>query len=118
MTVGFEIHYLRMLAWTCLIEGAVIVSILRRWPWKTPVPRGRLLAAALVPTCATLPHLWFVAGPFLQSRGIGAVVVEPFIAIAEAAILESILGLGWKRSSVLAFFANLASWGVGELLPL
>ena len=116
MTVGFEIYYLRMLAWTCLLEGAVIVFLLRRWPWKIPVSWRRLLVSVLVPTCATLPHLWFVAGPFLTNRAVTAAIAEPIIVLVEAAILEALLGLGWKRSLALSFFANLASWAAGELL--
>jgi len=118
VSVGFEIDYLRILVWTCLIEGLVLNLALVQGPWKTRLPWWKRLAAAIVPTAATLPHLWFVAAPFLQNRATAAAIAEPIIVLVESAILEAILVQGWKRSLVLAFLANLASWGAGELFPL
>lgn len=116
MIVGFEIQYLRILAWTCLLEGMVVFAILRIGPWKGDISMGRLLAASILPTCATLPHLWFVVYPMVGGGPRVAMVAEPCIALVEAAILQALLRSGWVRSGVVSCLANLFSWGVGAML--
>ncbi|MEN9307317.1 MAG: hypothetical protein RL173_1249 [Fibrobacterota bacterium] len=115
MIVGFELHYLRILAWTCLLEGMVVFAVLRIGPWKNGTPWWRLLAASILPTCATLPHLWFVVFPLAGGGPYVAMVAEPCIALAESAIIEVVLRIGWRKSLVVSCLANLFSWAVGAL---
>ena len=114
----YELHFLRSLALTILIETSLLFLIVRRF-YKLPeaqLRRARLLFGGMLASTATLPYVWFVFPAFIQNRALYAVVVESFAIAAETAIFAMLFRMGWKKALLLSACCNAGSFIAGKVL--
>lgn len=105
---------------TVAVETAVLLAGLSR---RHPV-RARLFAGVWLTAC-TYPVVWLVLPPLLPDRAAYLVVAETFAPAAECALfwLAFVKPLppdrrATTRDMAAIVLANLASFGVGELIYL
>jgi hypothetical protein len=114
----YELHFLRALGLTLLLEAPLVCLALWKGPWRISHPWPKRLACGVVPSVATLPWLWFLGPWLLSSFVLRAWVGEPAVALAEAVLLVLMADLPWKRALAISFAANAFSFGIGLLVPL
>jgi hypothetical protein len=108
------------LAVTVAIETAAIAAffLLRR---RRGLSRGlvmRVLVAGVVPSCVTLPLVWFVFPAILQNRILFLVAAELFAFVAEAPMIRGIVKTTWSEAVAASFLANGASFISGFLMGI
>ncbi len=116
------VDYLKLMAvgyaLTVLVETAVLwVGLSARH-----APRVRLFAGLWLTAC-TYPVVWLVLPAFFADRTLYLIVAETFAPVAECVIFWAAFVRGQPanraatvRDLVAITLANLASFGVGELL--
>ncbi|MBU1197154.1 hypothetical protein KJ765_01440 [Candidatus Micrarchaeota archaeon] len=114
-----EVRFVQALAVTLFLEAGVLLvfwklNAFRIKPsWK---PR-EWLAAAIIPSTLTLPYLWFVLPPFVNSAYY-ILFGEVLVTLAETLLLSYLLRLKLRNALVLSVAANTVSYSVGLLVPL
>jgi len=114
----YELHFLRALGLTLLLEAPLVCLVLWKGPWRILLAWPRRLACGVVPSIATLPWLWFLGPWLLPSFALRATVGEPVVALAEALLLMLMARLPWTRAFTISLAANALSFGVGLLVRL
>jgi hypothetical protein len=114
----YEIRFLWALVLTVVVEGAVIIAVLRFSPLlgKRKISWIRCIVAGSAPSFATLPYLWFILPLFLQVYPVRTIVGEITIVIVEAVLLRYLVNLKRQHAALLSFIANGVSVVAGLLV--
>jgi uncharacterized protein YqhQ len=116
--MNYETLFCKALITTVVTESAAIATIIRfvagighrRIVWP------RIVGACIIPSCATLPYLWFVLPAFITDFYVRTIVGEVAITVTETVILKALLLLPWRYCALLSLVANCASIGAGLLI--
>ena len=79
------------------------------------VPVPKIIGTGALCTALTLPYLWFVLPPFVDAAYY-IIIGETLVFLAEAVILNRLLGLKPKIAVACSFVMNLASFLLGLYL--
>ena len=103
------------LLFTLFVEGLIVTGY-AAWRKK---PAGRLLLASVLMNIATQSALWLALNLFLDRYLLTLAVAEPLIWLAESACLYFFPGtrLGVREAALLSLTMNLASFGLGWMMP-
>jgi len=114
----YQMQFLKALCWTLAIETAVLFLLIRYAfrIQKTVLSNALLVFAGIFSSATTLPYLWFVLPAFLKSRTLLGGVAEPLIFLVEAVFYYFVLRIGVRRSLLVSFVCNLASFMAGFLI--
>ncbi len=114
--------FLRLMFVAYLITVAVETAVLLVALSRRHSVRARLFAGAWLTAC-TYPVVWLVLPPLLEERWLYLLVAETFAPVAECALFWFAFVRGRApnrratvRDMLAVVVANLASFGVGELL--
>jgi hypothetical protein len=116
---AYEIQFLKALTVTIAVEAVVIVILLHTAFFRKTdisVPWPSRLAAATIPSFATLPYLWFVLPAFIGTYLLRTILGEIGIVITELVMIRFLTGLPWWKSALLSFFANVLSIIIGLMV--
>jgi hypothetical protein len=109
--------FLQALSMTVAIETVALWGLAHLFKRGGPIPStGRVLAAGVLCSSATLPYLWFVLPAWAQDRNVLMAIGEPAVTLAEAGILALVLPAKPVRALALAFACNLISFLIGLAL--
>jgi hypothetical protein len=114
---NFEL-FLHALGLSLLIEVPLLFACVRLLfrIGRDRLSPGRILAAGLAATSATLPLVWFVLPSLVSSRSLYEILSESFAVAAEAFILNRILKAGLGRSFLASLLCNAVSFLAGRFL--
>lgn len=114
MAMDYEGMFLRALLATVAIETAVLWGLIRLIPIAGVAPSpGRILAAGLLCSAATLPYLWFVLPAWIPEHRALLAIGEPAVTVLEGGIL-TLLGVAKPgRAMALSLACNLVSFLAG-----
>lgn len=102
----------RAFVFTCAVELAVAVPLLRR----AEPGRARRLAAVLLANVASHPAVWFVFPELGLAYDPMMIAAEAWAVLSEtAAYLVVFPALGLRRALAIAALANAASYGLGAV---
>jgi hypothetical protein len=114
--------YLRLMLAAYLLTVAVETAVLLVALSRRHSIRARLFAGAWLTAC-TYPVVWLVLPPLIEERWLYLLVAETFAPVTECALFWFAFVRGrdpdrrsTKRDFVAVVLANLASFGLGELL--
>ena len=93
-----------------------MLLVLVRGVLRLELSWGRLLAATLLCSGATLPYVWFVFTALPVARLPFLIIVESFAALTETGILRLTLGVSWRRALLLSCACNGFSFAMGLLI--
>lgn len=111
----YETQFLISLLMTIVLELLVVLALVYGVFRIKTMKFRKILGVVIIASGLTLPYLWFVMGPYVDSRyffyfgEIGVIVVESLVYF-------SLLQLKLPKAFLIALVANLVSFGVGLLL--
>lgn len=115
-------EYMRLMLGAYLLTVAVETAVLLVGLSRRHSVRARLFAGAWLTAC-TYPVVWLVLPPLFEERWLYLLVAETFAPVAECVLFWFAFVRGrdpdrraTQRDFVAVVLANLASFGVGELL--
>ena len=111
----YETYFLLALVTTWVIEIIVLIALLRFAFKELSLPLVRIIGAGMLCTALTLPYLWFVLPPYIDAAYY-VPVGEALVFLAEAFVLNRLLGLSPQRALVCSFAMNAASYLLGLVL--
>jgi len=79
------------------------------------LPLTKIIFTGALCTALTLPYLWFVLPPYVDAAYY-PLIGECLVILAEAVILNRVLGLGWKQAGICSLIMNAASFFLGLFL--
>jgi hypothetical protein len=110
--------FLLSLAFTCVIETAV-VSILLRLVFQPSMPVRKIIFAGVFASFATIGYVWFVFPALIPKSVMPAVwLSEPFVFLVEAIFYRTYLRLSWREAFAISFAANAISFLGGRALRI
>lgn len=110
--------FLLSLAFTCVIETAV-VSILLRLVFQPSMPVRKIVFAGVFASFATIGYVWFVFPALIPKSVMPAVwLSEPFVFLVEAIFYRTYLRLSWREAFAISFAANAISFLGGRALRI
>jgi hypothetical protein len=114
----YQMQFLKALGLAVAIETAVLFLAIRYafGIGRRVLPNALLAFAGILCSSTTLPYLWFVLPVFLKTRLVLGLVGEPAIVLVEAVFYYFVLRIGVKRSLLVSFVCNLASFMGGMLI--
>lgn len=77
-----------------------------------------IIFAGIVPSCITLPFVWFLIPAIIENRTSFIIIAESFAFIAEVPIIKGIVKTTWLNALTASFLANGASFVSGYLLGI
>lgn len=116
---AYEIQFLKALTVTVAVEAVVVLGLLYTGFFKKAgisVSWPNRLAAATIPSFATLPYLWFVLPAFIGTYLLRTILGEIGIVLTEMVMIRFLTGLPWWKSALLSFFANVLSIIIGLIV--
>lgn len=111
----YETRFLLALITTWAIEIPVLIALVRIAFRKKDITLVTIAGVGALCTALTLPYLWFVLPPFVDAAYY-PLIGEVLVVIAEAVLLNRLLGLDIKRAGVCSFVINAVSFGLGLVL--
>ena len=111
----YETRFLLALITTWAIEIPVLLALIRVVFRNNTVPILKIIGTGALCTALTLPYLWFVLPPFVDAAYY-IVIGETLVFLAEALILNRLLGLSLEKAAACSFVMNLASFLLGLYL--
>lgn len=114
----YAYSFILYLVITVLVENAVVFLLLKRVfkIGKEILSNKTIFLVAAFASSLTLPYVWFVF-PYVFSNFFVAILIsEALVFIVEAIFYKAFLRLSFPRVFFLSLVANLASFGLGELL--
>jgi hypothetical protein len=117
--VIYEYQFLIALLITIVVETACLFLIIRVVYKKNSyeISNSLLFFLGIFCNTTTLPYLWFILPIFIKTRAIYVVVGESAVVIAEAIVYYFVLRMGIRKSLIISFFCNAASFLIGLLIP-
>ena len=100
---------------TWAIEIPVLFALLRYVFRNRDLLVLRIVFAGALCTALTLPYLWFVLPPFVDAAYY-PLIGEGLVVVAEAVILNRLLGLKWPAAAICSLAMNAASFFLGLFL--
>ena len=111
----YQTKFLIALLSTLVIE-VPILFVLIRYGFKLKEVRAvEILFVGCIASILTLPYLWFVLPPYVDSRSY-LLVAEALAFIAEAIIYNRLLHIRIDVSLILSLVANMVSFLAGLLI--
>jgi hypothetical protein len=111
----YETRFLLSLIVTWAIECPVLLLLVRLVFRRKEIPVIAIVLTGMLCTALTLPYLWFVLPPFLDAAYY-PLIGETLVVLAEALVLNRLLGLDGKRSLICSLAMNSASFVFGWYL--
>jgi hypothetical protein len=111
----YETYFLLALTTTWAIEIPLLIVLIRFVFHDKSTPVLKIIGIGALCTALTLPYLWFVLPPFVNAAYYMQ-VGESLVFLAEAVILNRLLGLDLKRALICSFVMNAASFLLGLVL--
>ncbi len=111
----YETSFLLALVTTWVIEIPVLIVLIRFLFRDKTLPLSRIIGIGALCTALTLPYLWFVLPPYVDAAYY-PLIGEMLVFLAEALILNRLLGLSGRVAIVCSFFMNAASFLLGLYL--
>ena len=112
----FEELFLLALGVTVLIETTVLLILLKVFRvGDSKATTAQIIFAGILASATTLPYIWFIIPRFVDSAQY-VLVGESLIVIAEAVILNRVLGLKITTSLLVSLACNAASYAIGQLI--
>lgn len=111
--IEYTRHFLVALLLNILVETSVIILLVRRIfkVKQEEIATVRLVLASVFANSLTLPYVWYIFPILIYRSYTGAIGVGEFFAfIAEALFYFVFLKLNLKRSIIVSFLANAASF--------
>ena len=110
----FEERFLLALALTITIETIVLLALARFFLKKEKLETKAVVFAGFLASFSTLPYLWFVLPPFVDSSHY--IIIGETIAVAiESVIIRQMLKIGIKKALVASIACNAVSFFFGQL---
>jgi hypothetical protein len=100
---------------TIVLEVSVLLFLVTIFKNEKPLSSGRILAAGILASSATLPYVWFVIPetvPNLNSIYLGEILA----IIAEGEIYVLTLGLSRPRALTYSFVCNAISYSASPIV--
>jgi hypothetical protein len=113
--VIYETRFLLALVTTWCIEIPVLFALIRFVLHDNTQPVIRIAGVGALCTALTLPYLWFILPPYVDAAQY-VIVGETLVFLAEAFILNRLLGLKPAVALVCSFAMNLVSFLLGLVL--
>jgi hypothetical protein len=111
----YETRFFLALITTWAIEIPVLIAIIRFVFRNNTVPVLKIIGTGALCTALTLPYLWFALPPFVDAAYY-IIIGESLVFLAEAVILNRLLGLRPEIAVACSFVMNLASFLLGLYL--
>jgi hypothetical protein len=111
------VAFLASLLATLVLEVGVLSLLVMRFQNGNVLPLGRLIAAGVLASSATLPYVWFVI-PGMFATPNNMYLGEGFAVIAEGEIYRLTLGLSRPRSLAYSFACNAVSYLAGPWVAM
>lgn len=120
MSFTYELHYLRALGLTVLVETAIA------WLWLRKVyqiraadlPPARIIFTGVMASAVTLPHVWFLLPAFIASPRMYVWIAESLVIVVETWIVWMLLPsvTSVYRAFGLSVACNLGSYLIGKII--
>jgi hypothetical protein len=112
--------FLRALALTIAIEATVIaIFFFLRGRCKRTSPKiVRIVLAGILPSCITLPFVWFLFPAIIENRMAFLMVAETFAFVAEIPLIKVIAKSTWPEAIAASILANGVSFASGYLFRI
>ncbi|MDD5163952.1 MAG: hypothetical protein PHD95_07160 [Candidatus ainarchaeum sp.] len=110
----FEEKFLVALVLTITIE-TIVLFVLTKFVFKEPKSKSRIIFAGFFASFATLPYLWFVLPPFINSAYY-IQMGETIVIAMESIILWQILQVKIQKAIIASIICNAVSFLFGLLL--
>jgi hypothetical protein len=116
---AYALLFVRGLAATVLIETAVLLAF---FLWRRRELSGalvtRVCVSGIVPSCVTLPFVWFVFPALIEDRTLFLVAAELFAFVAEIPMIRAIAKTTWPEAIAASLLANGVSFISGLFLGM
>jgi len=111
----YETRFLISLSVTLFVE-VPILFILIKYAFKIEnIEKKRILFAGSIASLLTLPYVWFVLPPYVNSRYY-IHIAEILVFMAEGAFYHIFLDMRINISLLLSLITNIASFVIGLLI--
>ena len=108
----YETRFLLALITTWVIEIPVLIALIRFVFRNKTLPLSRIIGFGALCTALTLPYLWFVLPPYVDAAYY-PFIGEILVFLAEAFILNRLLGLNGRVAIACSFLMNATSFLLG-----
>ena len=111
----YATHFLLALITTWAIEIPILVVLIRYIFKQHNFPIARITGVGALCTALTLPYLWFIL-PWYLDNAYYIQVGELLVIVAEALILNKVLGVNPKIALICSIVMNAISYFLGSFL--
>ena|SRR5208337_1854156 len=111
----YETRFLLALVTTWAIEIPILIALIRVVFRDKALPLARIIGVGALCTALTLPYLWFILPPYVDAAYY-PMIGETLVILAEALILNRMLGLNPKCAFICSLIMNSASYFLGLFL--
>lgn len=106
--------FLGNLLFSCVVEAGLVGMLVHATKMANA---ARVTVVAIVGTALTIPYVWFVFPTLLYSSPTAIILVgEMFAFTVEGLLYAYFCNLPLRVALLLSFIANLASYGLGQLV--